>query len=62
MFTWWRQVLVGGGGLTSRVAASVSVRRRLILEGDGNVVGGGGLASNMLRRPSPGAPVLASRP
>ncbi len=44
-------MLVGGGGLTSRVAASVSCWRRFILEGDGNVVGGGGLASNMLRRP-----------
>ncbi len=43
--------VLGGGGLTSRVAASVSCWRRLILEGDGNVVGGGGLASNMLRRP-----------
>ncbi len=36
----WRQtVSVVGGGLTSRVAASVSW--------DGNVVGGGGLASKM---------------
>ncbi len=42
--------VLGGGGVYL-VAASVSCWRRLILEGDGNVVGGGGIASNMLRRP-----------
>ena len=41
--------LVGGGGLTSKVATGVTWWRRLNLEGDGSVFGGGGLASNMLR-------------
>ncbi len=39
----------GGGGLTSKVATGVTWWRRLNLEGDGSVFGGGGLASNMLR-------------
>ncbi len=37
--------MLGGGGVYL-VAASVSCWRRLILEGDGNMIGGGGLASN----------------
>ena len=39
--------VLGGGGLTSRVVAGVSCWWRRVSVGDGNVVGGGGLASKM---------------